>query len=228
MMPTTFSSLFARHLLSSFLKQFHLSDLIGESAWRFDVPTGTLSFGDDIHWHAEILGTESEETQTWLWAWANTGSNLPAALVQASLEMKKLGEQHQIPELTEPQSALTEDVNGHVLSMIANGVCDADAYYRGPYDGGAVFLLIKDAKFPQPQESPLSRLATVFPQAISTFSIADHRLALTSYLDGAGIAHVNEGNVVIVKEGKETILTATFDKQNRLANLEAMLKGERG
>jgi len=227
-MPTTFSSLFTRYVLSSFLKQFHLCDLVGESAWRFDVPTGTLSFGDDIHWHAEILGTESDETQTWLWAWANTGSNLPAALVQASPEMKDLGEEQQIPELTEPQPALTEDVNGHVLSLIASGVCDADAYYRGPYDGGAVFLLIKDAKFPRSNESPLARLATVFPQAISTFSIADHRLALKSYLDGAGIAHVKEGNAVIVKEGRETVLMATFDKQNRLTNLEATLKGGKG
>jgi hypothetical protein len=142
--------------------------------------------------------------------------------------MKKLGEQNQIPELTQRQPALTEEMNGHIVSLIASGVCDADAYYRGPYDGGAVFLLIKDAKFPRSKESPLARLATVFPQAISTFSISDHRLALTSYLDGAGIAHVKEGNAIIVKEGKETVLTATFDKRNWLANLEATFKGKKG
>ena len=33
--------------------------------------------------------------------------------------------------------------------MIASGVCDADAYYRGPYEGGAAFLLIKDERFPR-------------------------------------------------------------------------------
>ena len=152
----------------------------------FDVPTGTLSFGTTHRWHAQILGTESHETNTWLWAWANTGSNLPFALIQASLQMKQLGEQQQIPELTEPQIPLTDEINGHVLSMIASGVCDADAYYRGPYDGGAAFLLIKDAKFPPSKEPPLARLAHFFPQAISAFSIPDHRLALTSYLDQYG------------------------------------------
>jgi hypothetical protein len=53
-----------------------------------------------------------------------------------------------------------------------------------------VFLLIKDAAFPRCRESPLARLGHVFPQAIAAFAIADHRLALTSYLDqDDGITH---------------------------------------
>lgn len=225
-MATTFSTLFTDNVLGSFIKQFHLADLVGDSAWGYDVKSGTLSFGK-IHWQAEILGTESVETQTWLWAWANTGSNLPPAIVQASLQMKGLGQRHRIEELTEPQPELTEDLNGHTLSLIASGVCDADAYYRGPYDGGAAFLLIKDQQFPSSNESPLLRLSTVFPQVISTFSIADHHLALTSYLDKAGIAYTNEDGDVKVKEGGETVLTATFDNLRRLTNLNATIKGEK-
>ena len=72
----------------AFKQQLHLGDLVGDLPWAFDVPTGTLSFGD-LHWHAQILGTESHQTNTWLWAWANTGSNLPPALIQASLQMKQ-------------------------------------------------------------------------------------------------------------------------------------------
>jgi hypothetical protein len=147
-----------RHVVASFVKQVQLSAILRIlDQWTFDVTTGTLSVGKDLHWHAEILGTESHETNTWLWAWANTGSNLPSALTQASLQMKRLGEEQTIPELTQPQLPLTADINGHVLSMIASGVCDGDAYYRGPYDGGAAFLLIKDDKFPRSQEHPLGK-----------------------------------------------------------------------
>jgi hypothetical protein len=213
------------YLLSSFNKQHRLASLVGEYKWQFDVPTGTLSFGNDLHWHAQILGTESHETNTWLLAWANTGSNLLPALIQASLQMKQLGEQQQIPELTEPQIPLTDEVNGHVFSMIASGVCDADAYYRGPYDGGAVFLLIKDDKFPRNKEPPLARLAHVFPQAISAFSIPDHKLALTSYLDQHGIAYQTADNAIVVKEDDAPILTATFGERNRLVKLESVLTG---
>jgi hypothetical protein len=57
-----------------------------------------------------------------------------------------------------------------------------------------VFLLIKDAAIPRSRESPLARLGHVFPQAIAASAIADHRLALTSYLDQAGIAYQERAN----------------------------------
>jgi hypothetical protein len=140
--------------------------------------------------------------------------------------MKQLGEQQEISELIEPQLPLTDEINGHVFSMIASGVCDADAYYRGLYDGGAAFLLIKDPLFPRCQELPLARLASAFPQAISAFPIRDHKFALTSYLDDFKIAYKVEKNAVVVREGSETMLTAQFDEQNRVTKLDASLKNK--
>src|SRR3989442_1317459 len=107
-MAAQISYLFSRSALSSFHKQIYLNELVGAFRWHFDVATGIVSFGKDLYWHAQILGTESYETNTWLWAWANTGSNLPPALIQASLQMKQLGKQKKIRELTEPQISLTE------------------------------------------------------------------------------------------------------------------------
>jgi hypothetical protein len=217
------TSLIARALIGSFAKQLHISGLIGESSWEFDVATGTLSFGNGLHWQAQILGTESYQNNTWLWAWANTGSNLPPALIQASLQIKQFGEQQQIPELTAPQIPITDEINGHVLSMIVSGICDADAYYRGPYDGGAAFLLIKDPRFPRSTKSPLACIAHDFPQAISAFSLSDHRLALTSYLDQCSLSYVVKENAVVVSDGDVALLTAMFDQANRLTKLDVKL-----
>jgi hypothetical protein len=108
-------------------KQLHLGELVGKSRWAFD-STGILSFGNNHHWHAQILGTESYETNTWLWAWANTGSNLPPAVVQSSLQMKRLGEEQSIPELIQPQLPLSADINGQADNRIK------DALANGPVD----------------------------------------------------------------------------------------------
>jgi hypothetical protein len=133
-----------------------------------------------------------------------------------------LGEAHGIPELAEPELPL-EQIDGHVLAMIGSGVCHADAYYRCAYEGGAAFVLIKDANFPSHPDAPLARLATAFPQAISSVEIPDHRLALTGWLDYYGIGGLEEGDALVVREGGEVLLRAVFDVRHRLTNLEVML-----
>ena len=100
-------------------------------------------------------------------------------------------------------------------------------YYRGPYEGGAAFLLIKDAAFPRSRESPLARLGHIFPQAITAFAIADHRLALTSYLDQFGIAYQCVGDAVVVREAGDVVLSAAFDAQRWLVQLEGVLRGNK-
>jgi hypothetical protein len=98
------------------------------------------------------------------------------------------GEQLQIRELTEPEVRLYV-ADGHTLSMIASGVCRADAYFRCPYEGGALFVLIQDENFPRCTEPPLQRIATIFPQAISSLNIPNHRPAFSGYLDDHGLAY---------------------------------------
>jgi hypothetical protein len=65
------------HALFALGRQLLLADLVGDLDWAYDLPTGLLSCGDRYRWPAEVLGTESEETGTWLWAWANAAGNVP-------------------------------------------------------------------------------------------------------------------------------------------------------
>jgi hypothetical protein len=127
-----------RYLAASFDKQLYLANLIGEADWHLDMAAGLLSFGDRHRWHVQLLGTEANESQTWLWAWANEASGIPTQLLGSALTLRMLGEAQGIPELAEAEVPLNE-VNGHVLAMIGSGVCRADAYYRCPYEGGAAF-----------------------------------------------------------------------------------------
>ena len=108
--------------------------------------------------------------------------------------------------------------------MIARSVCNANAYYRCPYDGGAAFLLIQDEKFPKNNEPPLQRIAFVFPQAIASIEIANHKQALAGYLEHYGLVGEAQGDTLVVKEDGETVLTAMFDEMNRLAKLDVSIR----
>ena len=220
------AKLFFRNAVASFGKELHLAELVSHSNWHFNMASGLLSFGGEYDWRVQILGTEADNSQTWLWAWANEASGIPISLLGSALTLRMLGEANGIPELAESEVPLGE-VNGHILAMIASGVCRADAYYRCPYEGGAAFLLIKDENFPRCTEHPLARIASVFPQAISSLDISDHRLAFLGYLEYYGLVFEEEGNRIVVEEEGEQVLTAAFDELNRLTNLDANIKPRR-
>jgi hypothetical protein len=209
--------------IAQYDRQYFAIREIGNFAWNIDIRSGILSLGRQYRWPVQLLGTESETSRTWLWAWANDASNIPDHLLTASLTLKAYGEQHGIPELIAPQ-LLLDQVDSHTLALLASGICEANAYYRCPYEGGALFVLITDENFPKCPDPPLQRIATVFPQAIASLDIPDHRLALTGYLDHYGLAHASEGDTVVVREGGEPVLTATFDGENRLTHLEVKLE----
>ena len=128
--------------------------------------------------------------------------------------MKALGEQHRIDEFTQPQVPLGE-ITSHIFALIASGVCRADAYFRGPYVGGAAFLLFKAGTLPSNPVSPLIRITRVLPEAISSLEIPNHKLAFLGYLDSSHLVGEAEGNTVVVKEDGKLVLTATFDERQR-------------
>jgi hypothetical protein len=208
------------YVLASFDKQLRLADLVGGLGWNFDMTLGSLSFGNRFRWRAQMLGTVSESSGRWLWAWANMASKIPEELLQASLTMRTFGIQFEIPELTEPEFPLNEIIDGNTLSLIASGVYRANAFYRGPYKGGAVYLLIQDDFFPCNVEQPLKRIASVFPQTISALDISNHRVAFSSYLASYGLLGISDGEKIVVEDRGKGLI-ATFDEQNRLIELDA-------
>ena len=222
-MRATLAQAYIPHVAPSLDKQLLLSDVVGGRGWHFDLAAGVLAFDSQYRWHVHPLGTESAVDGSWLWAWANSASNIPDRQLTASRTLKAYGERHGIPELTRPELPL-DHVDGHTLAVIGSGVCGANAYYRCPYAGGALFVLIKDEHFPKCPDPPLRRIATVFPQAIASLDIPDHRLALAGYLEYYGLAFEADGTQIVVKEGGRAVLTASFDELNRLKKLEATVK----
>lgn len=220
-MATTFAALLDRHAAASFEKQLALADTIGDRAWNVDVPGGTIAFGDDQTFPMQILGTEGERAGTWLWAWANAASGLPPGVVAASEQVRAFGEREGVPELTAPELPL-DAADGHRLSMVAAGITDADCYYRCPYQGGAMFVLLRAPAVRRAADASAVRFLTAFTQTISAFPL-DHRAALAHYAAWKGwpTAPAADGMDVHAPDG--TVIHATLDASGRLTNLQTTL-----
>ena len=210
-------------LMLSFDKQLFLSEMIENMSWQFDLKSGELTIGSQYVFQTQVLGTEEESSGTWLWAWANEASDIPHQLLHASRTMKAFGDRHGISELTDPEVSL-DQIDGHTLALISSEICKANAYYRCPYHGGALFLLIVDQNFPKRTDQFLNRISFVFSKAIASLNISDHKAAFTGYLNYHNLAFAQSGNQVIVEENGEPVVIATFDDENRLTNLEVTLK----
>ena len=219
-----FPQLLTEHGAASLDKQYCLADLVGSGAWQLSVSEGKITFGGRQSFPVQILGSEAEESGTWLWSWANVASNLPASVLQSARQMKAFGEQYGIREFTEPELSL-DQVGGHPLSMIASGLCGADAYYRGPYDGGAVFLLLTAPPVKKyADDSPL-RFIRIVNDFIAEFP-CDHRSSLLAYAKYKGYPVTKDGDALLTTLPLGAEVRAAFDAQGRLAEMTSTLTQE--
>jgi hypothetical protein len=218
--------LFLQHVAASYDKQMALGDLIGGSDWQFDMGTQSLTFGAKIRFKIQVIGTESTHSHTWLWAWANEASGIPAPMLRVSEAIRAFGQKNGVREFTQPSFGLSDQANGHILSMIASGLCNGDAYYRGPYDGGALFMLIRDDRYPHQTINPANRVSTLFPQLIATMPVSNHRQAFLHYLEFY-LAKISESGMTITGEfSNKQVVEARFLPDNRLESIKTKMMKE--
>jgi len=219
-MPTTFDSLYAEFVIASFDKQLRLADIHGKDAWGFNMTNGKITFNESVAYKVQILGTEDHVNESWMWGWGNKASNIPEEMLAVGNELHAYGEKHSISQLTTAKSPL-EEVDGHTVGLIASGFANAKAYYRCPYENGALFVLITDANLELPIENKIVRATRVIPECISALEIADQRAATIAYLRQNGFeVDADAGRLVVHGDGGP-LLTAEFDELNRLTSLNS-------
>lgn len=217
-------SLLEEHGAASWDKQECLAEMIGEGGWQLDVPAGRITFRGTQTFPVQILGTEGEDAGTWLWSWANLQSGLPEPLLAAARQLQTYGSQNQVRELVEPEVSL-EAANGHLFSLIASGLCHADAYYRGPYEGGAVFLLLDAPTLRSLADNSPMRFIRVFTQFIAAFS-CNHRAAFNAYAGYKGFPVVVQNDVVTISFPLGAEIRAVFDGSGRLTEMNSVLTAQ--
>ncbi|MEA9412676.1 DUF6882 domain-containing protein [Flavobacterium sp. PL02] len=199
-----------------FDKQLDFGDLIGNNNWNINIANGEISFGTNLVFPIQVLGTISHSSQTWLWAWANTKSGLTDKVIQQALELKKYGEDNEINILKNDTFDFSKE-DLHLIGTIASGIHNSSAYYICDYGQGAMIITIKSDQIDKNRKDNHFRIMTVFPQLISQFDM-NHNLALTNYLTDKGY-NISENGIKLTATKNGDTVTAEFDDQSRLIKL---------
>ncbi len=210
----TFQKLLSEHIAFSIAKQQALGKLLGEHTWGVDLNKGVVDFGEERIFPIQMLGTESHLSKTWLWAWANTESNIPPDILNSANKLKEID-----LEIFKKSESPIEETTAHQLCMIASGVCNADAYYLGGYEGGTVAFLVYDTFLQKiPEMTPQER-ALVITSVLQSFE-TNHRLMVESFLKNLGCEMIETDTGVKGMFADGTSLSASFDSLGRITKIE--------
>jgi len=223
MATANFEALFAQHAMAAYAKQLMLADAIEEAgSWDLDLQAGALKFENGPTYRISLLGSYGEGAGTWLWVWANRNMNLPAEVTAAAEALRELGQQKAVPEFQESETH-DDETFCHRLAMIAVGHSGAGAYYRAPYQGGAAYLLVRDALPLTPDHHHLARIQRVIAESISTFQLP-HRQAIEAYFDSENLSVSQTEPHEIVATATDGNLRVRFDAEGRVAEMKGFLK----
>ncbi len=222
-----FHDLLMHNYIASWDKQITFANWLrerGNPNWEFDMDSSKLTFGEVIALDAQLLGTEGISSKSWLWSWANTMSNIPANLLQAANTLRQYGEDHDIEEFTTSSLPLDQEYHGHHFSMVASALLDANIYYRGPYQGGAMFLLIKVPEFPIQITNTPEHVVTTITQFAASAQTDNLRLLVTHYLETCKLNLTAIDEVLTGTFADGSYVDVIFDGDNRLQQVKANIK----
>lgn len=135
MRDSTFSSLVHQHLLVARARARMLEDLRADKSWGADLVAASVSIGEDVY-AAQLLGTFSLSSHTFLWGWANPGAAPWSRALTLATSLKARGGPFGEAKLH------ANDVNPNELGAVAGELAGGFPLFVGTYDGGAAFLVL--------------------------------------------------------------------------------------
>ncbi len=203
-----------KYALISLEKQEKFVKLVGEHTRELDLDSGMIRFNTELVFPFQVLGTESDNTLTWLWAWSEEQTEIQETLLKSSRALKTWGEREGVHEFVVPAVDL-DKTDGRVVSLIAAEVCKASCYYRDPYEGGALYVLIFSRAIDDQQPFDFFGLSRRFSELLSLYDI-NHKNVLVSYFRMKGLPIAEKDRFVEAELANGETLKAEFDEGGRL------------
>ena len=178
--------------------------------WNVDFDRGIISFGND-EYPLQFLGSEANSSNTWLWAWENI-NGFDENIISLAREIKAKGEKLNLEALTTAEIKITDELNGHILSIVACGLADKKyCYYRGPHSGGAIFVAFDGVD--ERVFAPINAkdFADIVVNSIQQFPL-NHKLFVESFLEWNKTKYKWQGNLIIADFKKDGELKIEFEK----------------
>ena len=178
--------------------------------WNVNFDRGIISFGND-EYPLQFLGSEANSSNTWLWAWKNI-NGFDENIISLAREIKAKGEKLNLEALTTAEIEITDELNGHILSIVACGLADKKyCYYRGPHSGGAIFVAFDGVD--ERVFAPINAkdFADIVVNSIQQFPL-NHKLFVESFLEWNKTKYKWQGNLIIADFKKDGELKIEFEK----------------
>ena len=188
--------------------------------WNVDFDKGIIAFGDD-EYPLHFLGSEANFSNTWLWAWENI-NGFDEKIISLAKNIKEKGEKLNLEPLTNAEIDITDELNGHNLSIVACGLADENyCYYRGPHSEGAIFVAFNEVD--EKVFSPVNtrKFIDITMRCIQQFSL-NHKLFIESFLDWNKNRYEWQENSIVAYFGKDGELRIEFEKvkdNSRIKNI---------
>jgi len=200
---STITDYFEQFALLSLEKQEKLSLVIGDHPSYLDIDEGMVRCSDDLVFPFQVLGTQSDNTLTWLWAWAEEQTEIPESIADVSLKLRDWGVHEGLAEFTNPSIDL-DRADGYMIATIAAEVCKASCFYRDNYEGGSAFVLLFDRRIDAQPSFDRMVLTRKFQDLITQYEF-NHRNALRSYLRSKKLPFSEDGGMIIftLESGEE-------------------------
>lgn len=203
----------------SFEKQMIFADVIGSNAWELDMGKGNISFGN-LEFPIQIIGSLAFNNNSWMWGWANTQSGMPENLLKQSNQLKEIGENKNIQELTDGHYNVDEGFE-HKIGILACGLFKSKSYYCANYGQGTLVVTIDDNKIPEIDKNRVEKVMTNFPQLISGINL-NHKNTFQNYLiDRDFDLSIYDNKIEGLRNNK--VVVAEFDELDRLKSLNGKI-----
>ena len=178
--------------------------------WNVDFDKGIIAFGDD-EYPLQFLGSEANFSNTWLWAWENI-NGFDEKIISLAKNIKEKGEKLNLEPLTNAEIDITDELNGHNLSIVACGLADKNyCYYRGPHSEGAIFVAFNGVDEKVFSSVDTRKFIDITMRCIQQFSL-NHKLFIESFLDWNKNKYKWQENIIIADFGKDGELRIEFEK----------------
>ena len=185
--------------------------------WNVDFDRGIISFGND-EYPLQFLGSEATSSNTWLWAWENI-NKFDDKIISLTREIKAKGEKLNLEALTTAEIDISDELNGHTLSIVACGLADKNyCYYYGPHSGGAILVAFDGVD--ERVFAPINAkdFADIVVRCIQQFPL-NHKLFVESFLEWNKTKYKWKENTLIADFENSQKLEIDFEEKSELARI---------
>ena len=207
----TWNDVFSANLGKMMAIQIACGELVVKNKnWNVDFDKGIIAFGDD-EYPLQFLGSEANSSNTWLWAWENI-NGFNEKIISLVKNIKEKGEKLNLEPLINAEIDITDELNGHNLSIVACGLADKNyCYYRGPHSEGAIFIAFNGVDEKVFSSVDTRKFIDITMRCIQQFSL-NHKLFIESFLDWNKNRYEWQENSIVAYFGKDEKLKIEFEK----------------